>query len=314
MFEGLEALDEIRLNFSKESLLFLNFTLAFIMFGVALDLKLNRFKQVFLNPKTTILGVTAQFVVMPFLTLCLVLLLNPTPTVALGMILVAACPGGNISNFMTSHAKGNTELSVTLTAIADISAVVMTPLNFAIWGGIYSRIYASASHMIIPVEIEFFEMFKTMVILLGIPLIVGMSFARKFPKTTIRIRKPIKIISMFIFAGYVFVAIGKNFEHIVDYISVIFIIVLIHNAIALTTGFSLAKVFKLKNEDVRTITIETGIQNSGLALVLIFNPNLFNGVGGMAFIAALWGIWHIISGLGISSLWARIPRERNISS
>lgn len=310
MFEGLEMLDNIRLNFSPDALKLLNATLAFIMFGVALDLRITRFKQVFLNPKPTILGVASQFLVMPFLTLCLVLLLNPSPGIALGMILVAACPGGNISNFMTAHAKGNTELSVTLTAIADISAVIMTPLNFAFWGGIYAKIYSAASHMIIPVEIDFFEMFKTMVILLGIPLVLGMSFARRFPRTTIRIRKPIKFISLFIFAGYVFAAIANNFEYLLDYISLIFIIVLLHNAIAFATGFSLAKAFKLKADEVRTITIETGIQNSGLALVLIFNPKLFDGVGGMAFIAALWGIWHIVSGLGISTLWSKVPLKR----
>jgi len=307
MFNGLEVLDEIRLNFSPESLKLLNFTLAFIMFGVALDLRLNNFKQVILNPKPTILGVISQFLIMPFLTLCMVLLINPSPGVALGMILVAACPGGNISNFMTSHAKGNTELSVTLTAIADISAVIMTPLNFAFWGGVYTKYYATASHMLIPVEIEFFEMFKTMMILLGIPLTIGMIFARKFPQTTLSIRKPIKILSMFIFVGYIVAAVANNFSYLIDYISLIFIIVLLHNALALTTGFSLAKLFKLNNKNVRTITIETGIQNSGLALVLIFNPNLFNGIGGMAFIAALWGIWHIISGLGISSIWGMIP-------
>lgn len=309
MFNGLEVLDEVRLNFSPESLKLLNFTLAFIMFGVALDLQLDRFKQVILNPKPTILGVTAQFLIMPFLTLCMVLLINPSPGVALGMILVAACPGGNISNFMTAHAKGNTELSVTLTAIADISAVIMTPLNFAFWGGVYTKYYSTASNMLIPVEIEFLEMLKTMVILLGIPLTVGMIFAKKFPRTTLRIRKPIKILSMFIFAGYVGAAVANNFNYLIDYISLIFIIVLLHNALALTTGFSLAKLFKLKNDDVRTITIETGIQNSGLALVLIFNPNLFDGIGGMAFIAALWGIWHIVSGLGISSIWGMIPKK-----
>lgn len=307
MFEGLEVLDSIRLNFSPDSLVLLNITLAFIMFGVALDLKLGRFKHVLLKPKSTLIGVTAQFLIMPSLTLLLVLLLDPTPGVALGMILVAACPGGNISNFMTAHAKGNTELSVTLTAIADFSALIMTPLNFAFWGGLYAKLYSKASDLIIPVEIDFFEMMKTMIILLGIPLTLGMLFARHFPKITNLIRKPIKVLSLVIFAGYVGVALASNFSYFLQYVHLIFAIVLIHNALALTTGFSLSKIFKLAKRDVRTITIETGIQNSGLALVLIFNPNLFNGIGGMAFIAALWGIWHIVAGLSISSLWSLKP-------
>ncbi len=305
MFEGLQVLDSVRLNFSESSLTFLNLTLAFIMFGIALNLRLNKFKQVFVKPKAAIVGIVSQFVLMPMITFILVILLKPSAGVALGMILVASCPGGNISNFMSSYAKGNAELSVTLTAIADLSAIVMTPINFAFWGGLYSNIYAKSKHLIIPIEIDIFQMFRTMIILLGIPLVVGMIFARLYPRLSIKMRNPIKIISLFIFAGYVIVAIANNFEHIRSYVAVIFLIVLIHNALALTTGFSISKIFKLKKPDVKTVTIETGIQNSGLALVLIFNPNLFNGIGGMAFIAALWGIWHIISGLGIAFFWSR---------
>ena len=151
--DSLEILDGVRLNFNKESLFLLNMTLAFVMFGVALELKTERFKKVFTNPKSGIIGVAAQFLILPILTLALVLIINPSPSIALGMILVAACPGGNISNFMTSLAKGNTELSVSLTAVADFSALIMTPLNFAFWGGIYASIYSKGSGLIIPIEI-----------------------------------------------------------------------------------------------------------------------------------------------------------------
>ncbi len=305
--QSLDFLDEIRLNFNPQGLFFLNITLAFVMFGVALELKTERFKKVFLNPKPAIIGITAQFLILPILTLGLVLALDPAPSIALGMILVAACPGGNISNFMTSLAKGNTELSVTLTAVADFSSLVMTPFNFAFWGGIYAALYSKGSGLIIPIEIDPIEMFKTMVILLGIPLSIGMLFAYKFPKITSKIVKPIKIASIVIFAAYVIAALSLNWGYFLKYVHLIFLIVLIHNALALTTGFSLAKIFKLSRNNIRTITIETGIQNSGLALVLIFNPKLFNGLGGMAFIAALWGIWHIISGLGIAAYWSKKP-------
>ena len=113
----------------------------------------------------------------------------------------------------------------------------------------------------------------------------------------------------------------KNYEFFLKYIKFIFIIVLIHNIAALTTGYSIGTLFKRTAQDRRTLTIETGIQNSGLALVLLFNPDIFAEsiiisnveqplqIGGMAFIAAWWGIWHIISGLTISSLWARVPLE-----
>ncbi|MCK5029433.1 MAG: bile acid:sodium symporter family protein [Bacteroidales bacterium] len=309
--DSLEHLDNIRLNFNEGSLLLLNLTLAFVMFGVALELKKERFKRVFAEPKSAIIGVSAQFILLPLLTLILVLVINPSPSIAFGMILVAACPGGNISNFMTSLAKGNTELSVSLTAVADLSALIMTPLNFAFWGSIYAAFYSKGSDLLIPIEIDPFEMFKTMIILLGIPLTFGMLFSYKFPKITSKIVKPIKIASIVIFASYVLAALSLNWGHFVKYVHLIFLIVLIHNALALTTGFSFAKIFKLSQNNIRTITIETGIQNSGLALVLIFNPKLFNGLGGMAFIAALWGIWHIISGLGIAAFWSRKPLKES---
>lgn len=305
--DSLEILDNVRLNFNYEGLVVLNLTLAFVMFGVALELEIEKFKKVFVKPKAAIVGIISQFILLPLLTLILVLLINPSPSIALGMILVSACPGGNISNFMTATAKGNTELSVSLTAVADFSALIMTPFNFALWGSIYAAIYSKGSGLIIPIEIDPFEMFRTMIILLGIPLTIGMLFSYKFPKTTSKIVKPIKIASIVIFAGYVIGALALNWMHFIKYVHLIFLIVLIHNALALTTGFSMAKIFKLSQNNIRTITIETGIQNSGLALVLIFNPKLFNGLGGMAFIAALWGIWHIISGLGIATYWSRKP-------
>ncbi len=299
MNESLQVLDEIRLNFNEEGLFVLNITLAFIMFGVALGLKVDNFKRVVYNPKSAVVGVFSQFVLMPAMTFLLVLIINPGTSVAMGMILVASCPGGNISNFITSLAKGNVELSVSLTGIADLSAIVMTPFNFAFWAGLYSV----TSEMAIPINIDLYEMFKTMLILLALPVTIGMIFSYYFPKITKKIIKPIKILSIIIFFGYIVGALSLNFDYFLKYIHLIVIIVLIHNALALTTGFTMAKIFKLSESNTRTITIETGIQNSGLGLVLIFNPNLFNGLGGMAFIAAWWGIWHIISGLAIGFFW-----------
>ena len=297
----MEILDWIKLNFSKGGLLLMNLTLAFIMFGVALEIKVKDFKQILLKPKSALVGILSQFVALPALTFLLILVLKPTPSVALGMILVAACPGGNISNFISSLAKANVELSVSLTAFATLSAIVLTPLNFALWGSLYS----GTADMIIPIKIDIWEMMQTVFILLGIPIILGTWFAHKLPEITKKIIKPLKRISLLAFFGFIAAALASNFKFFLDYIHFILLIVLIHNFLALLTGFSLGSVFKLPRLDRRTITIETGIQNSGLALVLIFNPNLFNGLGGMAFIAAWWGIWHIISGLIMGSIWGK---------
>ncbi len=305
--KGLDFLDWIRLNFSKGGLLFMNITIAMIMFGVALEIKLKLFKEVLIKPKSAILGVFSQFVALPAITFLLILIIKPSPSVALGMILVAACPGGNVSNFISSLAKANIELSVSLTAIATISAIFMTPLNFALWGGLYS----GTADMVIPIKIDVWEMMKTVLILLGIPIVLGIAFSSKFPEISKKIVKPFKVFSILIFTSYIVGALASNFTYFLQYIHLIILIVFVHNLIALTTGFTIASIFGVPKRDRRTLTIETGIQNSGIALVLIFNPNLFDGLGGMAFVAAWWGIWHIIAGLGIASIWSRKPLEIN---
>jgi BASS family bile acid:Na+ symporter len=310
MNEALEVLDHIRLNFSPSGLFALNIVIAFVMFGVALNIKWQHFKDVIMKPKSAIVGIISQFILLPAITFLFVIILKPTPTVALGMILIASCPGGNISNFMSSMAKGNVALSVSLTAVATLAATFMTPLNFAIWGKMYLNNYnaSGAGNYLVPIEIDFMQMVQTVIILLGLPVIAGLIFSQYFPKLTQKIKKPIKQISILIFIAFVIVLLSANFNHFISFIHLIFLIVLIHNALALLTGFSVGSIMRLPRIDRRTITIETGIQNSGLALVLMFNPKIFPPeleLGGMTFIAAWWGVWHIISGLAISGIWSK---------
>lgn len=314
MYEQLQSLDNIRLNFNPDGLLVLNITLGIIMFGVALGIRLRGFKKIFTKPKTIIIGYLSQFIVLPLVTFILTIIFKDfiTPGIALGMILVAACPGGNISNFISSLAKGNVELSVSMTALATISAVILTPFNFAFWGGMFIKFTNNSvgSGLLKPLEIDTFQMFISVFILLGIPLILGMLFAWKLPNITQKIMKPIQTISILIFMSFVVIAFIKNIDYFLQYIKWVMIIVLIHNALALLSGFSFASLFKIKRRERRSITIETGIQNSGLALVLLFNTNIFPDtlpLGGMLFIAAWWGIWHMISGLSLAYFFSKIP-------
>jgi len=311
MFEDLSVLDKYTLNFSQGGLFVLNITLAIIMFGVALGINIKNFKTVLSRPKAVIIGLISQFLILPAITFLLIILIKPSESVALGMILVASCPGGNISNFITSLAKANIELSVSLTGISTFLSVFLTPINFAFWGGLFVK----TSKLLRPIEIDFFQMFQTVIIILGIPLILGILFAKKFPKITNKIKNPFKIASIIIFAGFVVIALSNNFSLFLKYIYLIFFIVLLHNGFALLSGYLTATIFKLNRKNKRTISIETGIQNSGLALVLIFNPKIFPHdlqIGGMAFIAAWWGIWHIISGMFIAYLWG-IKRKKYIT-
>lgn len=294
-----QSIDSIQLPEVKNALLPLNISLFIIMFGVALGIRLTDFKRIINMPKPTILGIVSQFILLPLFTFLLVYFIQPMSSIGLGMILIAACPGGNISNFMTSLAKGNAALSVTLTAFATLTAVVLTPFNFQLYGNLF------APELMHSINVDPIEMFKTVALILAIPLVLGMLFNNYYPKITAKIVKPIQYLSILIFLAIVVFAFAKNWEIFTKYISALFFLVLIQNVVALTSGFSMAKLFKLNLPDTKTLTIETGIQNSGLGLILYFNFFSDYTLGGMGMIVAWWGIWHIIAGLSVASLWVR---------
>ncbi|WP_158973752.1 bile acid:sodium symporter family protein [Cellulophaga sp. L1A9] len=301
--------DNVHVNFDEHALWILNVALALVMFGISLEISIADFKDIFKKPKAVLVGVLSQFILLPLVTFILVVLLKPYPSIALGMFMVAACPGGNISNFITHVARGNSALSVCLTAIATLLAVFMTPLNLEIWGSLY----APTEVLLKDVAIAPLAMMKLVFLLLGVPLILGMLLTYFKPKIAKRIAKVLKIVSLLFFIILIFLALYKNQTIFLDYIFYVFWLVILHNVLAFITGFSVAKIFKLSKENTRTITIETGIQNSGLALLLIFT--FFDGLGGMALLAAFWGIWHLISGLLLASYWSskKITSKKEIA-
>ena len=319
MKEQLEALNGVIINFGSGGMTIVNFILAFVMFGVALGIKTKTFKEVFTNPKSVIIGVLLQRIGLPVITFLITLILNPfiTPMVALGMILVASCSGGNISNFISSLSKGNVELSVSMTAITTAFAPVITPLNFWLWGTLYSQ-FAIVHNDIPMLVIPFMPMLEQILLLLGLPIILGLIFAKYFPNATKKITKPAQVISILLFIGMVIVSFSQNFQIIVDNIFYIFFIVLLHNACALATGYYGGRLAHLPIKDCRSLTVEIGIQNSGLGLILLFNPAIFppeiwgGHYGGMMIVTAWWGIWHIISGLTIAYLFRRKPLPLNV--
>lgn len=314
MKEQLESLSSVTINFGEGGMMIVNIILAFVMFGVALGIKTQTFKDVFRNPKSVIVGLLMQWIGLPAVTFIVCLILNPviTPMVALGMILVACCPGGNISNFISSLSKGNIELSVYMTAVSTAFAPIITPLNFFVWGNLYSQI-VSIRAQIPTLHIPFMPMLEQILLLLGVPIVLGLVFAKYFPNATKKITKPAQIISILLFIGMVIVSFSQNFQIIVDNIFYIFFIVLLHNACALSTGYLGGTLAKLPQRDRRSLTVEVGIQNSGLGLILLFNPAIFppevwhSHYGGMLLITAWWGIWHIVSGLTVAYLFRRKP-------
>ena len=298
------VLDNIHINFSSQALWVMNFALALVMFGIALEISINDFKRLLQNPKPIFTGIFSQFLLLPAVTFLLVWLIEPIPSIALGMFMVAACPGGNISNFITHLAKGNSALSVSLTAVATLLAVFMTPLNLQFWGSMYGP----TATILKDIAISPFEMVKLVSLLLAFPLVLGMWVNYAKPIMAKKMAKVLKLGSLLFFISLIFLALYNNREIFMDYIFYVIWIVIIHNLAAFTTGFSLAKLLGLSQRDVRSITIETGIQNSGLGLLLIFT--FFDGLGGMALLAAFWGIWHIVSGLILSGYWGYKPIKK----
>lgn len=317
MKEQLAFLDSLNINLGAGEMFVVNCILAFVMFGVALGIKFQMFKDVFKNPKSVILGILLQWVMLPAITSLLAIVLNPiiTPMVAIGMILVASCPGGNISNFMSAFSKGNIELSVSMTAVTTIAAPFVTPINFWFWGTLYCK-FAAIKNDIPTLEIPFMDMLEQILLILGLPIIAGMLFAHYFPNGAKRLMKPTQWMSILLFIGMVAVALSQVLTALdqkwVVYAAILcaLLVVIIHNATALSTGYFTGRLAKVSIEDRRSLTIETGIQNSGLGLALLFNPAIFDPTvwshnGGMIIITALWGVWHIVSGLSMATLFRK---------
>jgi BASS family bile acid:Na+ symporter len=390
MKELFESLNQVYVNLSQGNMLAVNLILAFVMFGVALGVKMHTFKDVFRNPKSLIAGLMLQWVGLPLVTMILVILLNPiiTPEMAFGMILVACCPGGNVSNFISSLSKGNIELSVSMTAVTTAFAPFVTPFNFWLWGTVY-RNYAEAKYSNMPeLEIPFGDTLMQILLILGIPIMLGFFVSRFMPRVADKLKKPTSIMSIVLFIGMVAVTLrqvlagldasGQLASAGIGILAVL-AIVIVHNGSVLGTGYLTAYMLKTPVADRRSLTIETGIQNSGLGLAMLLNINIFNtwiwgardkfgniilkvkdtdtivtrdsmgnivdnsgniveqasdivpnaenvfvsanqvaegasqvveyvpaGVcGGLILIAALWGVWHIVSGLSVATIFRR---------
>jgi BASS family bile acid:Na+ symporter len=273
------------------------------MFGVALALKVDDFKRVAEFPKAVLIGILSQFILLPMFTFLLVYIWQPIPSMALGMILVAACPGGNVSNYFSLQAGGNAALSVTLTAFATMMAVVATPLNLYFYGNLYEPTAAIIQN----VNLDFAEALKTVFVILGVPLVAGIVIRQQNEDWAEKWGELIRKFSIGIFIAFIILAFSANYDIFIKYISYAIFLVLIHNTLAFSIGYFTASAAKLNLADRRSITFETGIQNSGLGLLLVFT--FFDGLGGMALLVAWWGIWHLVSGLALSYFWSsqKIP-------
>ena len=296
-------MEAVTIDFNPESLIALNVMIAIMMFGVSLELRRDDFKRILLKPKAPVIGLCLQFVLLPSLTCLVTYMLNVDPMLALGMILVASCPGGTFSNIMTWLAKGNVAVSVSMTGVSSLAASVMTPFNFALFG----YINPNTRPLLTEISMDPLSLLLLVVLVLGVPLMLGMLVGPKFPNLSKKIETPLKVFAMLLMLLLAGLAFAKNTDQFVQYFDLFFWLVVAHNGLALTLGYFGAKLSKLPEADCRAIALEVGIQNGALALIIIFT--FFPQASGMLLIAAFWGVWHLVSGLSLSFYWSR--KERN---
>lgn len=310
-----QIIDSISVSLNAGGMNTINIVLAFVMFGVALGIRPKTFIEVFKNPKSVLLGMLCQIVLLPLLSFLLALAFGQSIswTMAMGMILVASCPGGNISNFMSSLSKANIELSVSLTAISTALAVFTTPFNFWLYGNLYLR-FADIASEVPHLSIPLWDVFKTIVILLGIPLVLGVMTSHYLPRVAQKLKKPLQWFSILFFIAMVVLSFMGNLDAFLKCIKYIFLVVLLHNLLALAIGWCVGSACRVPRKDRRTLTIETGIQNSGLGLVLLLGTSIFADFpphGGALVITAWWGVWHIVSGLAVSTMFYLSDRRQS---
>lgn len=271
---------------------YISILLGVIMFGMGLTLSIRDFKNVFKMPKSVLIGVLAQFTIMPVLAYLLAVLFNLPPEIAVGVILVGSTPGGTASNVITFLAKGNTALSVTITAVSTILAPIITPTLMLIFASKWLPI--SAGSMV-------WSIIKIVLLPIVLGLILRMFFEKQVEKTT-AILPLVSVVGIVVVTSTV---ISLNTEAILSAGLLIFLIVILHNLLGLAIGLLLARLFKLDFKDQKAISIEVGMQNSGLSATL--SLQYFTPIAAVP--SALFSVWHNISGPILATYWSRKDKK-----
>jgi BASS family bile acid:Na+ symporter len=264
--------------------------LMLVMFGVALGLRVRDFRFVLTKPRVFFGGIALQVLVLPIVTFGLLHLLGPPPSIALGMIVVACCPGGAVSNLLTYLAKGEVAVSVALTSVSSLLAALVTPASILFW----SKTYAPTAALLESLDVNPLVFIAQTTLLLALPLLAGMVVAAKQPQVAEKIRKKMTLIGTAVLGGTIVYGTVYFFPVLWPEIATLTSIVVVHNAAAFATGAAAGWMLSSESSVRRALTFEIGIQNSGLALIILLAQ--LQGVGGAAAIAAVWGVWHIVAG------------------
>ena len=293
------GLDDVVLNLDAGARSGLSLILALMMFSVGLGLRTDDFRRVLRRPGVILFGTALQVLALPALTFLLTFLIAPTASIALGMMVVAACPGGNASNVLTQAARGDAALSVSLTALSSALAVLTTPFNIVFWAGLHPR----TSSLLSTIGLDRGAFLAETALTLGLPLATGLLLAERATAIAGRIRKPLHAFSLLALGGFIVGALITNGSPLATAGWFIFPVLVIQDAMALLLGYGAARLAGLSGAAQRAFTFETGIRNSGLGLIFLLGH--FKGLGGAALITAGWGVWHLISGGMLAAFWSR---------
>lgn len=288
------ALDAARIELAPGGSLILPAILAVIMFSVALSLRPGDFAFLRVQPIRFAGAAAAQILALPLMTLALIHAIDPLPSIALGMIVVACCPGGNVSNFFTQLARGDTALSVALTGTSSLAAALLTPISILFW----TSLYAPAAALVDAVNVSPVPFVVQMTVLLAVPLALGMGVAFRFPAAAARIRPPLMAAALLGIVVMVAGGLAANWALITATAGVVVSIAVLHNALAFLTGAAAGRILGFDAPRRRALTFEVGIQNAGLGLVILLGQ--FEGLGGAAAIVGTWSIWHLFAGLALA--------------
>ena len=294
-------IDKLSLDLSDSLQLGTKIVVAFFLFGVALDTRIGDFRDVLRRPWVIVVGVVAQYAVAPGLTLLLTLALDVKGSVAIGMLLVACCPAGNLSNILTHRARGDVALSISLTGVSNVLAVLATPVALAFWSGLNP----SADALLRDIQLEPWDVVSEVALLIGLPFAAGLLVAWRAPGFSQRAQRFVEPGALVLLLVIVVGGLAGQFDIFVAYIGVVVLPIIVQNFLALGVGYGTGRALRLSEQGTRAMTFELGVRNTGLAVVLALG--FFSDLGGVVFVAALWGLWDIATGLALASWWRGRP-------
>jgi BASS family bile acid:Na+ symporter len=270
--------------------------LGIIMFGMGMTMTVGDFKSVLQSPKAVAIGVVAQFLVMPGLAFLLCQLFQLPAEIAIGVILVGCCPGGTASNVITYMAKGNTALSVACTSVSTLLAPILTPAIF----------YLLASQWI---EINAWSMLISILQVVLFPIVLGLIVRAVLKQQVTAYIQVMPLISVIAIVAIVAAIIAGSKTQILESGLMILGIVALHNGLGYLLGYWASRVFKLAEIDCRAVSIEVGMQNSGLGVALAATHFAASPI--TAVPSAIFSLWHNISGPALATYWAARSTEKN---